>query len=434
MKTGTGLRYLAIAHELERSWLFDAFAAPNPTLLPAFLWSDRDGGDVWLGMGWAGVYPTLEACRAALAGVEFFGDPCGLYPRCFCVVGFEPGEDLLMPWNGFQSRLYVLPEVLVRQQGDRAGFLVIRPILPSVTAAEAEIECSCRVAEVRVVLENRQDRTHRVIRAGGENLSRTEWRKGERTIHDHILAGEAEKVVLARSIWRDTAGEWSVPLILDRLALGSDGCYLYGHRLSGDCFLGASPERLFRQSGNEITADSLAGTRPRGDDMEQDEQLAKDLLGSEKERAEQQHVTSFLRDRMAGLCDKVTADDEPKARRLTAVQHLHTEVRGQTKSGTRLDDVLETLHPTPAVCGVPRENARGIIANLETMPRGLFTGAMGWVDRDEAEFAVMIRAALISGARATLFAGAGIVKDSNPDAEWDETELKMQPLLRALEG
>lgn len=428
MKTTHSIHFLALAHSLQQALPFDAFAAPNPTLWPMFLWRGRGESELWLGMGWAGVFDSLEDCRAALTNVEFHGDSRDMEPRGFAVFGFDPDAEMGQTWSGFSSRLIVLPEALARVREDRADVLLLRPVVSREDSAEAEIECRCRSAEVRAVLETPQERSRIGVCADGENFPREQWRRAVEAIREKIAAGTIRKAVLARSVWREASLPWSASAILERLAAASADNFLFAHRLGDDVFLGASPERLFRQQEREIAADSLAGTRPRGDE------LARELLLSEKERAEQNHVTGFLREHLSELCERISPPAEPQIRPSAALQHLFTEVSGRLRENATLDDVMTALHPTPAVCGAPRDAARELLAALENRPRGLYAGAVGWVSATDAEFAVTIRSAQLAETRATIFAGAGIVEGSDADAEWEETEWKMQPLLRALEG
>ncbi|MFZ5433577.1 MAG: isochorismate synthase [Calditrichota bacterium] len=429
------LRYFALSHSIESAYPLDAFAASNPTLFPAFLWQDRETREPWLGLGWAGVFSSLSECRNALTGIETAGNALPFAPRCFGIAAFPTHDDPLpSPWGGFQARLFVLPEMLARFRNGGAEFLLIRPVLESVSPDDAEVECACRLAEVRLVLENRQDRNHRVITNSGENDSREQWIKAVEDIRRRIDSRHVQKVVLARSEWRAASEPWNLALLLERLSAESDGCTLFGHRLSDDAFIGATPERLFRVRGNTIETESLAGTRPRGSNINEEQNFADQLRHSDKDNIEQSRVTEFLRIQLNEFCSSVEVSDQPSSRTLRTVQHLLTPLTGTLKDGITLDDILTALHPTPAVGGLPRAAALEMIASSESLPRGLYAGAMGWVSRDEAEFVVTIRSGLIAGTHATVFAGAGIVEDSDPQLEWEETVWKMQPLLRALEG
>jgi isochorismate synthase len=220
--------------------------------------------------------------------------------------------------------------------------------------------------------------------------------------------------------------------VLERLSWQSPGSFLFAHHNRVGTFLGASPERLFRVEERRIQTDSLAGTRALGRTTEETERLSGELLRSEKDRAEQDVVTRFLTDALLSYCEHVSADAEPSVIRTSALQHLHSRVSGDLRTGASLDDLLSALHPTPAVCGLPREAARSLIQNLEYTPRGLYAGAVGYVDIKSAEFAVAIRSALVRENRVHLFAGAGIVDGSDPASEWLETAHKLTPMLRAL--
>jgi isochorismate synthase EntC len=156
------------------------------------------------------------------------------------------------------------------------------------------------------------------------------------------------------------------------------------------------------------------------------------LRNSEKDAAEQAMVTDFLAAKFSELCRDFSVTPEAEIRKLANVQHRVTTLRGLVKPEVTPEKILTALHPTPAVCGLPRDAARQRIAQLERAPRGMYAGAFGYTDSGTAEFAVAIRSALISENRAVVFGGAGIVEGSDPLAEWKETSWKMRPLLAAL--
>ena len=153
---------------------------------------------------------------------------------------------------------------------------------------------------------------------------------------------------------------------------------------------------------------------------------------SGKERSEQQHVTDHLSRSMRELCDEVRMDATPAVHRLSMMQHLLTTVDGRLRRDVSLDQVLRSLHPTPATCGSPTEEALSLIRELEPNPRGLYAGAVGWVDTQGAEFAVAIRSALVGSNDALIYAGAGIVAESVAEEEYNECTLKMSVMRKAL--
>ncbi|MCC6415781.1 MAG: isochorismate synthase, partial [Opitutaceae bacterium] len=198
-------------------------------------------------------------------------------------------------------------------------------------------------------------------------------------------------------------------------------------------FIGASPERLVRVHGGMLTTEALAGSAPRGSDSAEDERLGAALLASAKDRHEHQLVLDSIVRRLKPLGLQLELSSEPRLRKLANVQHLHTPVRAALPVGVRVLDVLAGLHPTPAVGGVPREAALAGIRQMENFPRGLYAGAIGWIDgHGNGEFFVGLRSALINGHRARLYAGAGIVAASQPEQELAETELKFMAMERAL--
>jgi len=255
-----------------------------------------------------------------------------------------------------------------------------------------------------------------------------------RSAVERIGAGEFQKIVLARA--KDLHAEEPLhPMeALHRLRARFDQCYSFSlANGAGQSFIGASPERLLRVHGGLLQTEALAGSAPRGATPEEDLTLGEALLGSEKQRHEQRLVLDEIVRHLTPLGLQLEFESVPQLRRLDNVQHLHTPIRAALPVGVRALDVLSRLHPTPAVGGVPQAAACAGIRAMENFPRGLYAGALGWVDsRGNAEFFVGLRSALIDGHAARLYAGAGIVGASVPEEELAETELKFAAMERAL--
>ncbi len=251
-----------------------------------------------------------------------------------------------------------------------------------------------------------------------------------------IAAGDFTKIVLARA--RDlTADRPLHPLrMLNGLRQRFPDCYAFSFtRGRGPSFIGASPERLVRVSQGLLETEALAGSIRRGAGASEDAALAGALLRSEKDLREQRQVLDDIVARLLPLGLKPEYPAQPQVRRLANVQHLDTPVRATLPAGVPLLDLVAAMHPTPAVGGAPREAALARIRELEGFSRGLYAGALGWVNsRGGGEFFVGIRSALVDGARARLYAGAGIVAGSTPDKEFAETELKFNAILAALQA
>jgi menaquinone-specific isochorismate synthase len=251
-----------------------------------------------------------------------------------------------------------------------------------------------------------------------------------------IATGEFKKIVLARA-QEFAADEPLHPLrMLNALRQRFPDCYAFSFTPGrGPSFIGASPERLVRVSQGALETEALAGSIRRGATASEDAALAATLLHSDKDRREQREVLDDIVARLQPLGLHLEFPAQPQLRRLANVQHLHTPVRATLPDGVRLLDVLAALHPTPAVGGSPRGAAVACIRELEGFPRGLYGGALGWLNaRGGGEFFVGIRSAVVEGARARVFAGAGIVAGSTPEREFAETELKFKAMLDALLG
>ncbi len=249
-----------------------------------------------------------------------------------------------------------------------------------------------------------------------------------------IDAGEFTKIVLARA--QEFASDQPLhPLrVLNGLRQRFPDCYAFSLANGrGQSFIGASPERLVRVSKGVLETEALAGSIRRGAGASEDAALAGTLLRSEKDRREHQHVLAAITARLEhlGLAPEYAA--EPGLRRLANVQHLHTPIRATLPENVRLLAVLAALHPTPAVGGSPLAAVLPAIRGLESFPRGLYAGAIGWSNaRGGGEFFVGLRSALVDGGTARVYAGAGIVAGSTPEKEFAETELKFKAMLEAL--
>ncbi len=249
-----------------------------------------------------------------------------------------------------------------------------------------------------------------------------------------IGRGEFSKIVLARA--RDLVADRPLhPLrLLNGLRQRFPSCYAFSFANGrGQSFIGASPERLVRVSQGVLETEALAGSIRRGAGASEDAALAAALQRSDKDLREQRLVIDAITGRLEQLGLKPEFPSTPGIRRLANVQHLHTPIRAVLPESVRLLDALAALHPTPAVGGTPRAAALARIPELEGFSRGLYAGALGWLNaRGGGEFFVGLRSALIDGSRARLYAGAGIVAGSSPENEFAETELKFKAIQDAL--
>ncbi len=251
-----------------------------------------------------------------------------------------------------------------------------------------------------------------------------------------IADGAVKKIVLARAQDMGAAEPLHPLRLLSGLRERFPDCYSFSVANGrGHSFIGASPERLVRVSKGVLETEALAGSARRGASADEDAALGAALLASEKDLREHRHVLDSIVRRLEPLGLTPRFADAPGLRRLANVQHLHTPMSVELPARIHLLDALSRLHPTPAVGGSPREAAVGRIRELEGFPRGLYAGAIGWLNaRGGGEFLVGIRSALVEGETARVYAGAGIVEGSDPEREFAETELKFQAMREALLG
>ena len=245
---------------------------------------------------------------------------------------------------------------------------------------------------------------------------------------------QLEKVVLARAVDLELAKPPENPAILAQLRARYPDCYRFLYELKpGTAFMGATPELLAEVQDGHINTHALAGSIPRGATWKEDQSFGQALMESPKERHEHQLVVQELRDQLLPLTDKLSVPDQPLIAQFNNIQHLMTPFKGELAKGVGLLDIVEQLHPTPALGGMPKEAALDVIAELEPTPRGWYGAPIGWVGPSGlGQFAIGIRSAVSHEQTFRLYAGAGIVADSQPVQEWHETEIKLKPMLNAL--
>jgi menaquinone-specific isochorismate synthase len=270
-----------------------------------------------------------------------------------------------------------------------------------------------------------------VVRWSEGSLTAPQWRDAVRRAVASIVAGELDKVVLARDLVATTTEPVDVRHLLVRLAERYPSCWTF----AVEGIVGATPELLVRRSGDQVLSRVLAGTvRRLGDDIA-DGELADALLDSDKDLEEHEIAVHSVAAALAVHCDELDVPTSPKVLRLRNVQHLATDVTGRLSDRTGVLGLVADLHPTAAVCGTPTEVALRKIRELEGMDRGSYAGPVGWLGVDgDGEFGIALRCAEVTGTRLRMFAGCGIVAGSDPDDELAEAQAKFVPIRDALES
>ncbi len=367
-------------------------------------------------------------------------------PRLLGGFAFDPCVPIGPVWESFGEGRLLLPRWTYGQEGEHAWVSL------AANTPLTEGERDAVLTEMAVILEVLECLPEEGAEARGAELARAHekafsdkvtsgshssllggdpagetievWKGRVEAILHAIETEEVVKVVAARSVELPLEESLEPPAILGELKRRFRQCTGFYLETNGCAFLGATPERLVRVVGSHVETEALAGSAPPG--------RGEDLLESRKDTLEHQLVLDEIVTRLGPLCDEIR-EGRTRALELRNVGHLQTPIRARRRRAVRALDLVTALHPTPAVGGVPRDEALRWIAASERVSRGWYAGPFGWLDASgNAEFVVALRSALLHGGVARLYAGAGIVSGSNPDAEWVETEAKMRAVGEAL--
>lgn len=345
--------------------------------------------------------------------------------RAFVGFSFLPEGSTSDVWDGYEPAEVFLPRISI-ERFDGSGRLTV--IIPESDepAPTMELLGSMKHPEWSSVV----DQGDHAIES---HPPVTEWTEHVADAIEVIRRGDLDKVVLARSVVVRSTKPVEILRVFRELAMGYPQCYNFAWKSGESVFMGASPELLVDVSGSQLVSNPLAGSAPRGEGDDHDRVLAQQLMNSPKDRQEHALVVNDLAERLSPLAENLDTPDTPSLKQMATVQHLSSEIRAELSEGIGILDVIEAVHPTPAVGGVEREAAVDHINASEEMDRGWYTGGVGWMNgAGEGAICIALRCGLIRGETTHLYAGAGIVADSHPDAELRETRLKLKPLLSVL--
>lgn len=375
-------------------------------------------------------HDSYSGLQHSLAGLHFVGG--------FSFFDTETGGD----WQQFGTARFVVPEWMFVRDGN-LGLLTVAQLVHAdgntdELAERIKDQIRSLSDELAVYrhpsLDERRhdDNLQYEITEGAEN--RAHWNSIVTTATNNIRDGVYDKIVLARTVQAQASRPISDTRLLHHLRREYPNCYSFLLQFPDTAsFVGSTPERLLSIQNGFINTEGLAGSIPRGQSATDDAILEKRLLLSDKDQDEHRFVVDSIMSRLRIFTDDIYTTAMPGIRKFTNVQHLYTPISARLPEGTDPFEVIESLHPTPAVGGAPRQSALDGIPELEGFRRGWYAGPIGWVNTNgRGEFSVAIRSGLIKNERATFYAGCGIVEGSDPDNEWAETELKLIPMMTAL--
>ena len=425
-----------------RGLLSLSFEVPlPPQTVPAqaqgewFFWHRPAQGHRLLGLGLAGRITAAGSARfQALARAVALARSHWTFihqgranplARAFLGFAFDPDHQPGGDWRGFPNLAFLVPQVLLewRDGGD--------------CTITFNHDCGLRLSPERVIA-TWSAQLHRLLEAEPEAQGTPprlmsarqvpapgRWQAQVSDALAAIRQGRLEKVVLSRTLELAFGGAPAPAPLLERLAEDFPRCAILGTSFGGPALVAATPERLLSLHGGQVVSDAIAGT------LVDDDPRGLPAM----EAYEHRPVVEAIRGAFEQCCTRVTVDPTPQALELRDLAHLATQVRGTLRPEADLFELLAALHPTPAVGGVPRDRALRWIAATEAHARGWYTGAFGWIGhRRRAELAVVLRCGLLDHRRLRLYAGAGITRASDPDAELEETASKFRPLLDRVAG
>lgn len=342
-------------------------------------------------------------------------------------------------WKKFGGAHFVLPEwillkngnlhllTLVMEKRDREADEIYQEIIERITDF---INLAGKFSES--ASENRKESNILCTLQDPEDYSR--WISNVEKARKLIAQKSFEKIVLARSVSVESKYDIEPTILAHNLRQKYPECYNFMIQKDPDtAFIGATPERLVSFQNGILLTEGLAGSTSRGHSAMEDASLAHSLMESRKDRDEHDFVVRAINDSLKPFISDIRHPEQPAIKKLKNVQHLYTPISASAKEGVHIHELIHELHPTPAVGGYPKEQAVPFIQEIEQLERGWYSAPVGWFNLNGCgEFAVAIRSALLQKNRAELYAGCGIVSDSDPEKEWKETLLKFRPMMEAL--
>lgn len=399
----------------------DAFCTLQKGFTDQFVYYDKRSPVRYLGLGRCIALPALEGVEYECAGA--LAEP----PVFFSFNRFDacnpaPCDDLSA---SFPQLRFMLPEAVI-VENERGRMLQVNSLGPVYEGRVKRFARMCAAApartRVRVPYELEPD-------------SREAWGRAMDAAHDAIRTGRVDKVVLSRRKRLIAQRPFSSKDLLVNLIDGDARGTAILYRYADVFFCGCTPELLVRKRGAQVESMCLAGTCPSSADEHERRSRAAELMADEKNRAEHDYVVRFIRDVFSRVCYDVDVPDAPEIMPLAHVQHLFTPAAARALDGVDLWSLACDLHPTPATSGMPVGEAKMLIRRIEAYNRGFYAGAAGFVNADgDGEFSVALRTGVFDGESGWVYAGCGIVEESDADAEYEEIDLKLKTILSAFEA
>ncbi|MGM9929938.1 MAG: isochorismate synthase MenF [Bacillus sp. (in: firmicutes)] len=411
-----------------------------------FFWQDASHDTVLVGLGKVDIVQLgadqnrfekiEEHWKSLLTGSVIIGDDAqpASGPIMFGGLSFDHEKSSSILWKKFGDNFFYVPQYMVTVQNN-CTYLTTNILC---TPGSNLKHCVDIVKNGEQLLHESKKEPivlHANVCVEKQEIQPESWKQQVAQAVETITSTSIDKIVLAREMRLTFEQPVQSEAVLARLLEEQPTSYIYSLEVDKDCFIGASPERLVKKEETQVLSTCLAGSIARGKTKEEDDELGQYLLHDPKNVMEHQYVVSMIQNALESECYEVNVPNKPILMKIKHIQHLYTPVTAQCKQDISIFRLVNKLHPTPALGGLPKQQAVEWIRQHESLERGMYSAPIGWVDAyGNGEFAVGIRSALLQEKEASLFAGCGVVKNSVPEEEYEETKIKFQPMLNALGG
>ena len=354
-----------------------------------------------------------------------------IVPIICCSAKFDPNNSSSL-WNEFDSLRIYIPEFIIAFQIDKSigyyNFIFDGKNKIDSHSDRLSIYLQKFTEQIAEEPNSLNAKTSIQSKLNVDDIS--SWSEISLRTLTALKSGAADKLVISRAYSFNLNSQIQWDSLLQKLYARFPDCYLFFIKKNSSIFFGSSPEMFLKVSDKIAEVESVAGSAARGEKTESDYELEKFLKTSEKNHQEHVFVSDFITGILIRYSNNVRVIEEKQIRKLDNIQHLITRISAELNSKENLFELIDSLFPTPAVCGVPKEKAINLIRELEAHDRGLYSGLVGLFDFEgNCELAVSIRSAVVKGNQVTAFAGAGLVKNSDPKEEFLETKLKLNTIL-----
>ncbi|WNO09385.1 isochorismate synthase [Teredinibacter sp. KSP-S5-2] len=336
-------------------------------------------------------------------------------------------------WRDFPAALFVLPEIaLIKRHGSLHLSACIHPQNEAEWSAKQQ-QLIDRLRALNFDSEQAQE-TPAKIRSIRKGIHYQQWQQWIDKTLSAIQAQQFDKAVLARSVSIDLDAPLNIYDLIQRWQAINNNAFSFIIRSKNSTFMGCSPERLYKRKGRALSTESLAGTVRRGETRDEDFHFEQELKSDPKLVREHSLVTEYLKTQICKFGDQFVCPEEPSVFKLANVQHRYLPLKVRLHPEVSDLQLVNALHPTPAICGFPRNAAFDYIQQHETTNRGWYSGIVGVFGQDYVEFSVAIRSTLIQENQVECFSGVGIVQGATADSEWQEMDAKIASFLKALKA